>query len=371
LSWDTSRLINRQIVKGSEDISTSTYSEAREGDGIIREWILKSKFKNLIVEVDKNTSTLTAEAGTTTTTINATGHGLAAGDYIVNRTRSNAVREILTAALNSFTVATVTGQVATDTISKFTAQVIGIEGIDDESACDYMYNYNEKSIRNASGEVTLLAGEFIVFKYNEVLTILVQRKENASVAALISKLGWSDGIVDGQPIVDKTIKTRTEALATANAELQKYANMVIKATFKTNQEGLKAGQMIKITDATTNRNIDQYFLIQKVIMVQKAELLNEYTVTAASALFGIEDFFQKVLKAGRKLDVNADAIIENVEDVYETCGVHDVWSSVVDPNIATATCGVNDSWTSLVTTPPFRWGVTVNNPIVWDFFTWG
>lgn len=74
---------------------------------------MKNKFKNLVVKLDNGSSTDLTEAGTNTTTINATAHGLVAGDYIVNRTRSNAVREVLTVpSANQFTVATVTGQVS-------------------------------------------------------------------------------------------------------------------------------------------------------------------------------------------------------------------------------------------------------------------
>ncbi|MFM2461996.1 hypothetical protein, partial [Klebsiella pneumoniae] len=68
----------------------------REGDGIVKEWLTKNLFKNLQVYTDKNTVTDTMEGGTTTTTVKATAHGLVAGDHIVNRSRSNAVREVIT-----------------------------------------------------------------------------------------------------------------------------------------------------------------------------------------------------------------------------------------------------------------------------------
>lgn len=74
---------------------------------------MKNKFKNLVVKLNNGSTTDTAEAGTNTTTINATAHGLVAGDYIVNRNRANAVREVMTVpSANQFTVETVTGQTA-------------------------------------------------------------------------------------------------------------------------------------------------------------------------------------------------------------------------------------------------------------------
>jgi hypothetical protein len=51
------------------------------------------------------------EATTTTTTVKATAHGLIVDDYMVNRTRSNAVRKVLTVPdPDSFTVDAVTSQ---------------------------------------------------------------------------------------------------------------------------------------------------------------------------------------------------------------------------------------------------------------------
>jgi hypothetical protein len=44
-----------------------------------------------------------------------------------------------------------------------------------------MSNYNEKSIRNADSEPTIKEGEFLLFSYNEVIPILVQRTNNVSV----------------------------------------------------------------------------------------------------------------------------------------------------------------------------------------------
>lgn len=70
----------------------------------------------------------TAEAGTTTTNICITGHGLAVGDHIINATQNstppaydNIASRRVTAIVdaNNFTVAAITGQAAGDTIKLF------------------------------------------------------------------------------------------------------------------------------------------------------------------------------------------------------------------------------------------------------------
>lgn len=59
-----------------------------------------------------------AESGTTTTNIKMTAHGLSNGDYIVNNTRSNAVREVAVVDVDNITVSSVVGQTTGDTIYK-------------------------------------------------------------------------------------------------------------------------------------------------------------------------------------------------------------------------------------------------------------
>jgi SPP1 family predicted phage head-tail adaptor len=63
----------------------------------------------------------TSETGTTTTNIKMTTHGMANGDYIVNSSRSNAVRQVTVVDANNVTVTAVTGQSSGDTILKFIA----------------------------------------------------------------------------------------------------------------------------------------------------------------------------------------------------------------------------------------------------------
>lgn len=294
---DTTRLINRQVVRASDETSTTDYSQVVQGDGFVREWLMKTSFANLTVKLNNGSSTDTMEATTSTTTVKATAHGLAVGDYIVNRTRSNAVREVLTVPdANTFTVAAVTSQASGDTFSLFVAQTVGVEGIDVEASFDYMSNFTEKSIRASSTETTLISGEFLLFTYNEVIPILVQRTDNVSVANIKALLGYGDGIFDGQPITNKSIKTRAEAMALADSYVNKYSNTIITARFTTEQEGLEAGQIISIQDTgVSQRSINQSFVIQSVKLRQLAFGENRYTIVCSSLLFGMLELLQQIL----------------------------------------------------------------------------
>lgn len=361
INYDVSRLVNRQVVRGGEETSASQYWEHKEGEGHVREWNTKNKFVSLEVFEDRSTSSHTAEATTTTTTIKITTHGLAVGDYITNRTRSNAVRKVLTVpSADTFTVDTVTGQVAGDTITFFVEMTVGVDGINtaDESSYAYMRGAPEvKSIRASSVTTTLVAGQFIMFRYFEKFDIAVQRRSGTSITAMKNIIGHTDGIFDGQVIHDQTINSQQMAASVADAQIRKYGNMVITAQFSTRENGLKVGQLIQIQDTTSStRDLNQAFVIQRVRLRQFEEGENRYDITAATLLFGIMELLQQLLRNDRNLRINEDEIIYNIMDEYEIIEITDTVSAIANDNLQEENIKVTDAIVLLVQTAPFKYG---------------
>jgi hypothetical protein len=356
ITYDSSKIINRQVIEGGNETSTSFYSQVFEGDGFTRTFLLKNLFSGLKVGVDDNSANDPAEVGTDPTTIIITAHGLEAGDYIINRTRSNAVREVLTVPdADTFTVATVTDQTDADTISYFTQMDVGVEGINEDAGYDYMSNYWQKSIRSSVGKDTLTSGEFLLAQYNEVVPILVQRHDITSSTLMKSILGHTDGIFDGQVIKDETIKSRAEAVQLADATINKYSNVLIDAEFDTYKGGLKSGQIINIKDtANGTRNINQSFMIQQVKIRELESGYLHYEVTAASTLYGLLELFIQLLKQGRKIRIDEDVEISNIFEAQETISVSDSFVSAVDGNKHAEIVTVSDSMGAVVFTPPFK-----------------
>ena len=376
---DVSNVGNRIIIRGGEQISTSIYSEVKEGNNASREWLMKNKFANLVITVDNNTSTDTTEAGTTTTNIKATGHGLVTGDYIVNRSRSNAVREIVRIDNDNFTVEAVTGQTTGDTFSKFaTTKTIGIEGLSDETTVQYVYNSNEKSVRATEIESTLPAGTFIKFSYNERVTIKIQYTDSASSDALKALGMMGDGIIDLDTYTDKNITDITTALTIAEAKVRAFSNAIINGSFITEQKGLKAGQILHISESI-NRNIDEYYVIQQVTKKQREGRFKdnfEFSVTFGTTLFGWIEFMQKLLRTKDAIELNVDDIVETYVEGKETI-------ELVSTDIATLggikkateneTIEVAETNTTTLTTPPWHWETSVGQglPTRWGKFEWG
>lgn len=380
LEVDASNIGNRIIINGGEQTSTSTYAEVHEGNNAKREWILKAKFNNLSLLIDNNTSTDLMEAGTTTTLVNAIGHGLIVGDHITNRTRANAVREVLTTpGLDSFTVQAVTSQVSGDTFSKFSvSKTDGIEGITDETTVDYVANSNEKSVRATDSEATLAPETFIRFSYNERVPIKPQYQDNTSVNAL-KALGLGDGVFDLDPYTDRNITDLNTALAIAQAKTREWGNAIITGDFQTDQKGLRAGQLIHITDST--RGIDDDYLIQKVTSKQTGGAFKDYfqyKITFGTTLFGWIEFMQKLLRTKDNVELNPDDVITQYAASFEDVEIADTNTAAKDGGFKSAenteTVETNDTNTVVDFTPPWKWEPNgVGQPLNtrWNLFSWG
>lgn len=328
---DQSQIGNRIIVLGGEEISDSRYAQVVPGDAAVREWVLKGKFSTLEVTLDDGTSAHAAEVGTTTTNIKVTAHGLATGDHITNRTRSNAVREITRVDADNFTVEAVTSQTNGDNITFYSvAKTDGVEGLDDEASFDYMANSNERTVRASSQTATLTTSDFIRFEYNERVPIELQYTDYASVDAL-KALGLGDGIFDLDPIIDSTIEDRSTAIAYAQARVSEFSNPIITGTFITDQNGLKAGQILHVEDSFQGINDD--YVIQTVNMKQKEGKFFDnfiYSVAFGTTLFGWIEFMQKLLGLQDKISVNEDAVVATFVSANEEVTTDDTDAIAVD-----------------------------------------
>lgn len=369
---DTSQLKNRQVVRGGVYTTSAFYTQVVEGDNATREWIMKSPFSGLTIKYDDGTSLDSCEAGTTTTNIKATAHGLVTDDYIVNRTRSNAVRQITRVDADNFTVEAVTAQTNGDSFSKFSvSKTVGVENLDAEASYDYLSNYTEKSIRASSQTATLISGYFLLFSYNEILPVRISVTDPTSVAAMKTAIG-GDGIFDGAVITDESLTSQDAARGRAQAEISQYSNPIVTVTFKTNYEGLRSGQVIHVTDS--NRGIDADYLIQKVKADYETGDFIRFNITCASTLFGIIEYFQSLSQSINDRFIDET---ETIDQIFEDLAT----LTLVDANQFTASEAVEESATITLaysdtevkrnmTTSPYKWepDATDNR---WNLAQWG
>lgn len=333
---DASQVGNRIQIEGGEETSDSTYAEIKQGDDATREWVLKGKFNNLSITLDDNGTTAVAGAGTTTTNIELTLHGLSNGDHVVNRT-TGVVREVTVVDPNNVTVEQDAAMAPGDTISFFaTAKTDGIEGIDDETSFNYMANSNAQSVRSSSAEPTLTPTDYIRIAYNERVPIQLQYLDTASANAL-KAIGLGDGVFDLDPIIDGNIDSRALAISIAQAKVSTYSNPVINGSYRTDRHGIRAGMIQRIVDS--NRSFDAEHVIQTVTMKQKGGEFSDnfqHSVSFGTTLFGWIEFMQKLLAIKDNIEVNTDAIVATFVTANETVESSDVNQLALDGGFKTA-----------------------------------
>jgi len=105
--------------------------------------------------------------------------------------------------------------------------------------------------------------------YGYDLPVVVRRQDITSYATYGSV--WFDHVV-----VDSNISTTQEAVDVADTRLAEHATAAVSGQVKCYRSGLRAGQRIRIVNATTG--IDNYYLIQSVTMKAYSLWYFEYDV---------------------------------------------------------------------------------------------
>jgi hypothetical protein len=306
ITTDLTRTKNRQVFLGGLEDSLTYTNEFHKGDGSKREWVLRAKFSDLSIAVGTNSSSMS------------------------------------------------------------TASVLP-DNLYEETAADYFSNYTMQSVRQAETTPTLDTTSLIRFTYKEKIPINVLDENPTSINAL-KALGFGDGVLEGRPITDKSIDSRAAAEDLTRAELLKFANPLLNASFVTEQRGLKSGQSIRITD--NNRNVNQDFLIQRVSARSYAGDRFVYNVTCASTLFGLTELIQKLLKQGSKVELDSNIQIDLLKLLNEKVSMTSSWSRE-DENENDENISLTSSYISELKIPPFLWGETTSaNAGIWDLSSW-
>ena len=310
ISLDAEKIINRQVVRGGNETSSTKTVQDIKGDGKASEWFLRNKFRNFSLLID------TTSGGS------------------------------------------------------FSTVSTGVDFLTAETSSAYFTNFNAQSFRSANATTTPPATATLRARYHEVIPIVTLAKDNTSINTLKGILG-NDGIFDGATVVDRNLKTRSEAEAFADSQINKYSNPIVSANFITNFEGLRSGQIIKITDTTSGRNVDQNFIIQKVSQRPISENVSVFSVTCASTVFGIMELLQKLLRDSSNIEVDENETIFKVETFQDEITTTESWKAE-SQNITTETVSATESWETNVVLPPFLWGATTSNKqLVWNLGVWG
>jgi len=190
------------------------------------------------------------------------------------------------------------------------AQIVGIDFLDNEDDFDCFWDYNQKYIRFKVDTVPGAGADNVEIVGVPLYNLVVQVEEPNSIARY--------GVFEFAKI-DKTIKSREEAVSYAKTEIEAYQNGIIEGGFDTYESGLRSGMIINVNSTLLNVNED--FLIQSVAFQMITRETFIYKVKLATLrTVGIIDFLIGLLKAGdRLIEEKGDVVLEKtvfpIEDV--------------------------------------------------------
>ena len=229
------------------------------------------------------------------------------------------------------------------------SKTIGIENIDDAGTHDFLFNFNEKTLKNDI-LAKLSAGAILEMKYKYEIPVLCQVDDIASQAAIASIEG-GDGIFE-YLIVDEKLVTIDSARERGRAELSLYSNPIVSGSFESLYPGWRAGQRLHIKLA--DRTIDEYYLIKNVSINAIGGDRMLYTISFATLLLGFSWLLLKLLAKISQVDARSDEVLDKLYVVNET-----IQST--------------DAMTETLFTPPYKWsndaGTTVGK-LRWNIGEW-
>jgi len=237
---------------------------------------------------------------------------------------------------------------------------------------DCLHNFGEKLIRfkeadkPSSGAVLKVAG-------NPYIPVLVKVRDADSIASMVSLEGGS-GLYEYK-IVDRDIKSRESAKERAKADLEAYKLTISEGDFDTETSGLSAGQ--QITVQSNLRNIDEDFIISKVVITALTPEVLHYSITLVTTrTIGMIEVLQKLL-SDQRIERGENDVIDRIEPADENIGMSEVntLQEAVENDEST---DMNEVNTVTVYEPPFAWaaaGGTAYNSATphkarWNLSSW-
>jgi len=220
---------------------------------------------------------------------------------------------------------------------------VGIDFSADPDDYDALWNRDEKVLKFKKADTpSNLADLAIVGR--PYLPVIIKKYNRASIESMVSAEGGNGEY--HYYINDPTINSREGAIERASAELIGYSQTISEGSFMTEKDGLRSGQQLRIN--STARNIDEFFIINKVTIGMHTEDTLKYRVSLVTTrTIGMIEILQDILQAkNKRLDNNVKKVLNLIEGADETITITDATSSSLTHNPQTEAISVGESLTA-------------------------
>ncbi len=207
------------------------------------------------------------------------------------------------------------------------ASDIGVNGLD--TGKKYYFSYNSNVITQDNSVTTLLDTQVLTVTYKGLYPLLVVAESPGQVTSRKAIEGGSG--VHENIIQESNLDTRQAALEFAQGKLEKYGIIPKTVTFNTYSKGLKAGQLLSITN--TKHNLSGTFLIDSV-SARNDGVLTRYSVRCldGASIGGWEQLFKTLLHGNKKLVIRENEVVVRLltfADEFINLGMEDEMTYVL------------------------------------------
>lgn len=234
---------------------------------------------------------------------------------------------------------------------------VGVDFLDNEDDYDCFWDYNNTYIRFKDSTIPASGTDNIEVTGTPLYNLVVQVEDAISIDTY--------GVYEYKKI-DKTIKSREEAVALAQTELTAYKNGLIEGSFDTYQNGLRSGQVINIQSDLLD--IDEDFLIQSVSLTQVTTETDIYHVELATLrTVNMIQFLINLLKSGDLLiEDKGDTVLEKTVFPVETITIEDTIAVNTDDYPQSEQITIEDTATVQALDYPLSLGLGPFTPVDYD-----
>lgn len=201
---------------------------------------------------------------------------------------------------------------------------IGIGGLD--SSKKWYWNKGSNALTQDEAEGVLVSTDVLEISFKGLYPIIVVADDPAEISSRKTAEGGT-GIheaLDQEPNID----TQSAAFDFAQGKLDRFGYIPKIVTWNTTHPGLKAGQLISITNA--QKGLAGDFLVESV-SARDAGNITRYDIKAldGSALGGWEQLFKTLLQGGKQLVIRENEVLVLLNSIYELGN----WSEVLNSSI--------------------------------------
>jgi hypothetical protein len=201
---------------------------------------------------------------------------------------------------------------------------VGIDFSADPDDYDALWNRDEKVLKFKKVDAPS-DGSQLAIVGRPYLPVIIKKYNRVSIESMVSSEGGN-----GQYeyyINDPTINSREGAIERASAELIGYSTTISEGGFTTEKDGLRSGQQLRVVSSA--RNIDEFFIINKVTMKTHTEDTLIYSVSLVTTrTLGMIEVLQDILQAkNKRLDNNIKKVLNLIEGADEIIKIKDAVTS--------------------------------------------